>query len=189
MNRSRIVAWLRILLPLAALAILSTLFLLGQSPDPESGAPYADVDLEGLASDPRMTAPEFAGVTDGGASITLRADRASPDPTRDGSASGMRLTWRAADGLAADLTAPHVQIEGDLIALSGGVRMTTSDGWAITAPQFEARPTSDQITAETDLRGFAPMGEWRAGRMIWAPDDKGDNLLNLSDGVQLIYRP
>ena len=37
--RSRIVAWLRVLLPLAALAILSTLFLLGRKPDPDDAIP------------------------------------------------------------------------------------------------------------------------------------------------------
>ena len=44
--RSRVVAWLRVLLPLAALAILSTLFLLPKSHDPDAAIPYADVDAD-----------------------------------------------------------------------------------------------------------------------------------------------
>lgn len=39
MTRSCIVAWLRVLLPLTALAILSVLFLLGRKPDPEASIP------------------------------------------------------------------------------------------------------------------------------------------------------
>ena len=46
MGRTRIVRWLRVLLPLAALAILSTLFLFSRRPEEDSRIPYAQVDLE-----------------------------------------------------------------------------------------------------------------------------------------------
>jgi lipopolysaccharide export system protein LptC len=45
------------------------------------------------------------------------------------------MTWRAQDGLAADLTAPTGRDGGRADHLSGGVRVTTSDGWAMTVPQ------------------------------------------------------
>ena len=72
--RSRLIAWLRVLLPLAALAILSTLFLLGRTPDPDDALPYAEVDAEDMVRDPRMTRPEFAGVSKSGAEVTVTAD-------------------------------------------------------------------------------------------------------------------
>ncbi len=45
---SRVVAWLKILLPLLALAILSTLFLVARTIDPAQNIPYADVDIDEL---------------------------------------------------------------------------------------------------------------------------------------------
>ena len=45
MNRTRTVRWLRVLLPLAALAMLSTLFLFSRGGDSESQIPYADVEI------------------------------------------------------------------------------------------------------------------------------------------------
>ncbi|SDD41057.1 lipopolysaccharide export system protein LptC [Paracoccus isoporae] len=187
--RSRVIAWLRVLLPLAALAILSTLFLLGRSPDPDDAIPYADVDAEELARDPRMTRPEFAGVTNGGAAVTLTADRATPNSDREGSAETLRMTWRSADGLAADLTAPHGDVDGQAIRLDGGVRVTTSDGWAITVPQVESDLDADLVTGTGGLTAFAPMGRIDAAEMVISRDADGAQLLNLSGDVRLLYEP
>ena len=54
---SRLVAALKVLLPLAALAILSTLFLVSNRINPEDALPYADVDVEARLREPRITAP------------------------------------------------------------------------------------------------------------------------------------
>ena len=43
---SRMVAIFKVLLPLAALAILSTLFLLSRTIDPTTTIPFADQDFE-----------------------------------------------------------------------------------------------------------------------------------------------
>ena len=86
-RHSRVVGWLKVALPLAALAILSTLFLLSDRIDPEDALPYAEVDVEDLAREPRMTAPTYAGMTTDGAALTLTATEAqtvSRDRPSDG---------------------------------------------------------------------------------------------------------
>lgn len=187
--RSRVVAWLRVLLPLAALAILSTLFLLPDSPDPDAAIPYADVDAEELARNPRMTRPEFAGVMDNGAAVTLTAEEATPTDGETGAAQQLRMTWRADDGLAADLTAPQGEVQADMISLSGGVRMTTSDGWALTVPTLDTDTSSGIMTGEGGLNAFAPFGRVYADRMQMSRNDDGQHVLNLSGGVRLLYQP
>ena len=73
-THSRLVGWLKLALPLAALVILSTLFLIADRIDPEAAIPYANVDVEDLARDPRMTTPSYAGLTSDGSALTLTAD-------------------------------------------------------------------------------------------------------------------
>lgn len=187
--RSRLVAWLRVLLPLAALAILSTLFLLPDSPDPDAAIPYAEVDAEDLAQNPRMTRPEFSGVTDDGAAVTLAAESATPLAGKDGAAERLRLTWRAADGLAADLTAPQGQVDAENIRLDGGVRLTTSDGWAMTVPTLDTDTASGVMIGEGGLTAFAPFGRIDAERMEMSRNGDGQHVLNLSGGVRLVYQP
>ncbi|MGB4909398.1 MAG: hypothetical protein WBP15_12770, partial [Tabrizicola sp.] len=78
-RHTRLVGWLKVALPLTALAILSTLFLVARRIDPEAALPYAEVDVEDLAREPRMTAPTYAGTTEDGAALTLSADEARPE--------------------------------------------------------------------------------------------------------------
>ena len=194
MSRTRIVRWLRVLLPLVALAILSTLFLLSKKPGGDPQIPYADVDAEEMAREPQMVLPEFAGVTADGAAITLRADQVRSDGKAVGDASRLRMTWRAEDGLAADLTAPGGTVEAGGIRLTGGVRITTSSGWAMTTPEVDS-PTGDgetqaAIIAPGEVNAFAPFGQLTAGAMeLSRADQAGDHLLNFTGGVRLIYQP
>ena len=186
--RSRIVAWLRVLLPLAALVILSTLFLLSRSPNPDDAIPYADVDAEALARDPRMTRQIRRGHR-WGAAVTLTAERATPAQSDTGAAETLRMTWRAPEGLAADLTAPRGEVDGQSVRLSGGVRVTTSDGWAMTVPQVDSDLRADLITGTGGLTAFAPLGRIDANSMEISRDDEGAHVLNLSGDVRLVYQP
>ncbi|MEO0504251.1 MAG: hypothetical protein AAFZ14_13070, partial [Pseudomonadota bacterium] len=63
---SRFVAWLKVLLPLAALALLSTLFLLSRNTDPIAAVPFADDELLDRVRDEQITGPFFSGTTTDG---------------------------------------------------------------------------------------------------------------------------
>ena len=78
MWHSRLVAVLKVLLPLIALALLSTLFLFSRKINPEDAIPYASVDVEDRLSDPKMTDAGFAGMTSDGASLSIQAGEAKP---------------------------------------------------------------------------------------------------------------
>ncbi|WP_405403229.1 hypothetical protein [Paracoccus sp. Ld10] len=198
-SRTRIVRWLRVLLPLVALAMLSTMFLFSRGSDTESRIPYADVDAQAAARENRVVAPEYSGVTGDGAQLTLRAATVTPGGSggSGGAAGDVALDWLRPDGLRADLTAPQAGLTDGLVRLEGGVRMTTSSGWQLDAPQIDARTNTSVIQADQGVEAQAPFGQITAGRMRLAPDDgaAGDSadgtaaILNFSDGVRLIYQP
>lgn len=192
MTRTRIVRWLRVLLPLLALVLLSTLFLFSRHSDTESQIPYAEVDAESMARDPRMVAPQYSGVTDDGAQIRLEASQADIGKVQAG--QDLRLDWQRPDGLKADLTAPDAGVQGDTIHLRGGVQMTTSSGWTVDADQIDAATNRSQITANDGVEAQAPFGQITAQQMELKPkgetgEDDGDAILNFSGGVRLIYQP
>lgn len=192
MTRTRIVRWLRVLLPLLALVLLSTLFLFSRHSDTESQIPYAEVDAESMARDPRMVAPQYSGVTDDGAQIRLEASQADIGKVQAG--QDLRLDWQRPDGLKADLTAPDAGVQGDTIQLRGGVQMTTSSGWTVDADQIDAATNRSQITANDGVEAQAPFGQITAQQMELKPkgeagQDDGDAILNFSGGVRLIYQP
>lgn len=196
-SRTRVVRWLRVLLPLIALAILSTMFLFSREPTGEPQIPYADVDAEDMARDPRMVAPEYAGVTKDGAQLTLVAKEARPgEDEGDVALRTFRLDWRATDGQSAEITAPEGSVADGRIQLSGGVLMTTSAGWTITAPQIDASIDRSDMMAEEGILAHAPFGDLTAGvAQLHLPDDvqgadgNGSAKLDFSGGVRLIYQP
>lgn len=194
MNRTRIVRWLRVLLPLVALAMLSTMFLLSRGSDSESRIPYAEVDAQAAARDGRIVGPEYMGVTDDGVQMSLRADSVTPDRAGEGGqASDLRLDWQRPDGVTADVTAPAGGAGDGVVQLEGGVVMSTSTGWQVRSSQLQAQTDRSVITADQGIEADAPFGTLRADRMRLAPqDDAGDDspaILNFSGGVRLIYQP
>jgi lipopolysaccharide export system protein LptC len=191
MTRTRVVRWLRVLLPLAALAMLSTMFLFGRQSDSESRIPYATVDAEAAARDGRIVAPRYDGVTRDGVALSLRAAQAAP-AQEGGAARDLRLDWRRPDGLQAALTAPRGAMAGEQLTLEGGVTMTTSSGWQVRASRIAASTETSVITAEDGIEAEAPFGQIEAGRMRLAPagqDPGSPAILDFSGGVRLVYRP
>lgn len=192
MTRSRIVALLRVILPLTALALLSVLFLLGGKPDPDDTIPYADVDPREVAERQMATSPTYAGVTDDGAHLNITGAQAMPGSIEgDGTASSVRMTLRAQDGRAADISAGRAAIEGDQMVLQEGARMTTADGWVVTAPEFHASRSLGTLNADAEVNVRAPFGNLTAAQMELRPlgEGTGDHVLDLSGGVRLIYQP
>ncbi|MFI0395732.1 hypothetical protein [Paracoccus jiaweipingae] len=188
MLRSRVVALLKVLLPLAALALLSTLFLLARQPGGDGGLPYADVRRDAMQGDAQIRGPHFSSVTSDGAMVALSAEQATPG-AGGGAASEVVLNWQSPDGLSADLTAPAAQMRDGLIGLTGGVRMQTSNGWRLDSDTLSASTDHSLITADGGVRGTGPLGRVEAGQMQLRRDADGQAVLDLTGGVHLIYRP
>ena len=108
-THSRLIALLKVVLPLAALALLSSLFLVSRSINPDEAIPSSAVDVEDRLREPRMTQPTYSGVTQDGAALTLSASELRPRQDQPGSARAMGLigALETPDGLRTDLAAAY----------------------------------------------------------------------------------
>jgi lipopolysaccharide export system protein LptC len=193
-RHTRVVGWLKVALPLVALAILSTLFLFSDRIDPDAALPYAEVDVEDRAREPRMTAPTYAGTTSDGAALTLSAEEARPAaegaPAR---AEGLRLDLATPDGAVTELRAgAAVMDEGRReIVLSEGVTVTTSSGYRLETAEVAARLDRSGLESRAPVTATGPVGELQAGGMQLGEDSRtpGAYLLVFNKGVRLVYRP
>lgn len=191
---SRLVTGLKIGLPLIALAILSTLFLLARTPTIERAIPYADVDVEGLAREPRITAPDFSGVTPDGVAVSMTARSAQPDPQDPARflAEGMVGEIRSAEGTRLRLTAIKgvVDTGTGLATLAGDVLIETSTGYAMRAEALQARLDSAYTESDGPVDVTAPFGHLTAGGVRFEPGAEGaPEQLVFTGGVNLIYEP
>lgn len=193
-THSRVVAWAKIVLPLAALALLSTLFLASGKLDPTDVIPYSDIEIAELAREPRLTAPEFAGVTEDGASLSVTARDARPDP--DGgvgaSATGIAAQVQTPDGFRAEITAGEGRFDpaGGRLILTGAVEMTLSTGYQLQTELLDIAIDRTRLTAPGAVHATAPFGQIEAGAMQLSADAVATpHLLVFNNGVKLIYLP
>jgi lipopolysaccharide export system protein LptC len=188
---SRVIAWLKILLPLAALALLSTLFLLSRSREPLEALPFVEALQEGAARQ-QMTAPYFAGTTTEGDVVTMTARSARPDGGGQILADDLEARLRLSDGseITLDAATATLRDKDQQAHLSGGVQIQSSQGYSLTTDDVISR--FDDISAESlgPVQGQGPVGTFEAGLLRIAPTgDDGAMQMVFSGGVKLIYRP
>lgn len=188
-RRSRLIRWLRVLFPLGALALLSVLFLAARQPGPAPVLPYATGAPEDAARGAGIRGAEYSTTTADGGQVRIVASHAVPSGA-DGTARDLTMQLIARDGGETVLTAPEGRSEGGMISLSGGVRVTTPDGWVVTARSAEGEAEGGSVSAEGDVTADAPLGRLTADRATLRPDPaSGGRVLDLNGRVRLIYQP
>ncbi|MDD8022347.1 MAG: hypothetical protein PHX82_04475 [Paracoccaceae bacterium] len=190
---SAVVSWAKIALPLAALGLLSTMFLFSGKVDPTTARLYAEVDVDELARQPRMTAPQFSGMTQEGAALTVTAQTAMPDPN-GGGATAERLAAKleSADGLVTELTSKAGRLDPaqGQVVLSDGVAVQTSAGYRMATDRIEMATDHTSVVAPGPVQGEAPFGTISADSMtLTATSPDGPHDLVFNGHVKLIYQP
>ncbi|APX89885.1 hypothetical protein BV394_09290 [Brevirhabdus pacifica] len=202
---SRFVALAKIILPLAALGLLSTLVLFSRSVDHESAIPYAEVDVHELARGQGIGEPTYSTVMGDGSAITVRAATARPNLAKpsQATASGLSARLTAPDGTVVDMSAREGAIDTDTstVDLRRDVTIVTSTGYTITTDALATRMDRTQVVSPGRIVADGPMGHLEAGRMeltdgsgMAAAGDNGGEaqggyVLLFQGGVKLVYKP
>ena len=195
---SRLVTGLRIVLPLGALALLSTLFLVSRDIDPSRALPFAAVDVEDLARDPRITAPRLSGVTDDGTAVTLtaRTVRIASGTGETIDAEGVVALFEAADGRQSIFSAETARMDraADRLSLQGDVRMHGDAGYRVATDAVVAALDRTWVTSPGPVTAEGPAGRLEAGGMLLraapaAPGEPAGHRLLFTGGVRLLYQP
>lgn len=192
---SRVVRILKLALPLLALAILSTLFLVSHGVKPEDAIPYAEVDIASRLEQPRITAPSFAGMTADGAALTLRAAEARAAAPGSGGPSADRMEGQleTPDGATLRLSAGHGRIVKARreIHLDGGVELVSSAGVTVTTPGVVIALDRTDVYSTGQVSATGPFGLLRADHLRLHAE-KGverDYVLLFSGNLRVVYRP
>lgn len=189
---STLVLWVKIILPLVALGLMSTLFLFSGRPDPSEAIPFAQDDVTAMAEEQRLGRARFAGTLDDGRAVILSAERAAPVPGEPDRFTASDLEarleldaysfalLRAAEGV--------VDLATQVSTLSGGVLVTRSDGLRLETESL--RFSLDHIEGEA-TQSVAVSGrgiDLTAGAMqIFETED--DQVLSFTGGVRVLYDP
>lgn len=197
--RSALTRTLRVALPLGALVLLSTIFLISRSIDPDLAVQQADIDIAELTREPRIGAARIAGVTREDTAMTIEAEamralsdlqeRAPLELALDAPRgaldfpSSRRVEFHAQEG--------HLDREANLLTMRGDVRLTTSDGYAAQMRVLTSALNRTELRGTGGVTAHGPPGEIEANEvtLIPSPVNPDGYLLAFSGNVRLIYRP
>jgi len=188
---SRVVAWLKVSLPLFALAILSSLFLVSRAIDPPATVPFADDEVQERISSQQVTGPYFSSVSANGDHIEMIAQTVKTgQEIGTHIANDVEVTVDFVGGLQAVLVANEadVNMAKDLSDLTGDVVVTTSQGHILMSDRMLVRISAAQITSPGPVEGLTPWGTINAGAMqFFAPEEDQNGQLFFTNGVKLVY--
>jgi lipopolysaccharide export system protein LptC len=187
---SRLVAVLRVALPLVALSILSTLFLLSDRIEPSQSIPFADSDIVERIRGQQVTGPLFTGVTSNGDRIRFTAEElvtvdtegtkaANPSAELD-FAGGGRMTLRADSG--------QVDIAQDRATLSGDVQIESTTGYDMRSDAVVSHLSQLWLESPGTVRATSTAGTLLSGSMRVSTHEDGVQIL-FNNGVKLVYAP
>ena len=188
---SRVIAWLKVVLPLVALALLSTLFLLAQDTEPTMSLPFADAGAGGGTGE-QVGQPYFAGSTERGDLLTMTASRARPEAAGVIHADHVAASLTLTDGSRIDMQAGSARLtDADKQAvMQGGVSVYSSAGYDLATDAMRA--ALDRVDAESlgPVVGVGPPGRLEAGKLtIRGQGEDGGVQLLFTGGVKLVYLP
>jgi lipopolysaccharide export system protein LptC len=188
---SKSVRLMKVVMPLGALAILSTLFLLSRKPD-------AVMDLSGVdPSDLAQTLanPKFAGVSEQGDAFSLSARAANPDPEGPDRIriDELNLAVDLHDGSRIEARAPLglIDMRDKSVSLTGDPVVTTSGGYEIRAANLVIGYGEVRMASSDAIRITGPTGVITADHLALTDAGPGasDYQLVLTGNVHMTYLP
>lgn len=191
---SQMVGWLKVLLPLIALGILSTLFLLSRVVDPEAVVPFADKEIQDRLRDQQVTGPVYSGVTADGDQLSFSAEKLTTPDIGNGTnlAQDVSVVMDLVSGSQVTLTSDQglFDLPGNRADLDGNVVITTSTGYRVQSEQLISRLSSLDVESPGPVTGDGPFGVLNAGamRLTQEPEQTAAQLV-FTNGVKLVYDP
>lgn len=191
---SVVVRWLKILLPLAALATLSLLFLISRS-NFTGGFVLSKEDMALLGEGLKLDGPRFTGATDRGEPFTISAAWAlpdKPDPTLI-SLNDVLGEIDLIDGRVAKIVAGsgEMRTRDRQVSLQDGVTLTTSDGYKVETATADIDLTEWTMQVPDKIVGTGAEGRLEAASMrAWREDDgESGYVARFEGGVRVVFSP
>ena len=193
-THSRLVGTLKLVLPLAALVLLSLLFLLARTRDPEAALPFARVDVADLLRDPRLTAPTYSGMTREGDEVIFTARTAHPAGSEGSGARAvapvLRLVGPDGDETRARADEARIDPAAHLLQLDGSVLLETSDGLRLETARLMVHLDRTRVESPGPVLARSPRGDISADRFVLdRSGGNGQEVLVFKGNVKLLYRP
>ena len=193
---SRFVRIVKFALPLLAIAVLSTVFLVQQEDTFDGQLVFSELDRRSLDDGLTIHNPQITGRSASGG-YRISAATAIPDDTNAKEVRFTKLVARTenADGRATELTGNQgiAEIDSEIVTVVGDVVVTTSGGYRVETSKAVARLAEGALDTGP-VRVVGPTGQIEAGTLRIeqiVPEDGGPTkeFFFFEKGVKLVHLP
>jgi len=168
-NYTRFIQLVKVIMPLVAIALLSTVFLFTKNKTLEGGFEFAKADFLALESGMQVTKPRISGSNKQGDTFYFSASVLVPDAPKPEKLTAQNLSGeiRFLDGVTLDLSAraAEMNITDHTIQLSGEALVVFSNGLRATTDHVFADLDNGSLTTDGDVRAVGEMGVIEAGNL------------------------
>ena len=192
MTYSKTVYVLKIVLPLIAMAMLASLFLLSRSQtDTPAALPFSASDLDARIREQRISGPIYNGTNAAGDDISLSAGKIIPQITPDsmGQMTDLAIKVATAAGTEFGILAQLGEYDSKTtnVSLRGRVDLTTSSGYQVTSPSVTFDPRHSNLIAQGPIAGHGPNMTLTAGKLeISRPPETESLQIRFTQGIKVI---
>ena len=187
---SRMVAWLKILLPLIALGVLGTVFLFNSQDGFAPGFTFSRADLETLDKGSFIKNPQINGITQKGEPFHLNADEIRP---QDGDNNLVVITnldgefqFESADWVKFEAESALMDVAAQTVQFASGGQLETSDGNVAEVDSLMVHLTSGEVSG-TGIIAEGPLGQISADNYRIDSNDGENRVLWFENNVRMRY--
>lgn len=187
---SKVVTWLKILLPLLALAVLGTVFLFNSNDGFEAGFSFSQADLDTLENGSSLNRPQIDGITEKGEPFQVIAEKIT---SVDGDQNEVMVTALAgrfsfATGAWAKLRADtaHLSVASQILMLENGGELEISDGNIATVRRLEVQLSTGEMQGE-GIVANGPLGRISAENFRIEAGEGENRVLWFENQVKMVY--
>ena len=189
---SALVAWLKTLLPIVALGLLSTIFLFSGKVDVTQSLPYAEHNIAEIIREQRITRPYFTGIASNGTEIALSAAYASPQVENAHilEITDLSVVLRSTSDRMVQVTAGQGALDStrQTAQISTDVHIAALPDFWVTTEALDMNFNQGFISAKGGFQGVTALGAITAGEMHLQMTADDQQIVFLND-VRLVYSP
>ena len=167
---SAFVAWLKTLLPIVALGLLSTIFLFSGKVDVTQSLPYAERNIAEIIREQRITQPYFTGIASNGTEIALSAAYASPQVENAHilEITDLSVVLRSTSDRMVQVTAGRGALDSarQTAQISTDVHIAALPDFWVTTEALDMNFNQGFISATGGFQGVTALGAITAGECI-----------------------
>jgi lipopolysaccharide export system protein LptC len=189
---SALVAWLKTLLPIVALGLLSTIFLFSGKVDVTQSLPYTEHNIAEIVREQRITRPYFTGIASNGTEIALSAAYASPqiENAHILEITDLSVVLRSTSDRMVQVTAGRGALDSatQTAQISTNVHIAALPDFWVTTQALDMNLNQGVVSAKGGFQGVTSLGAITAGEMHLQMTADDQQIVFLND-VRLVYSP